>query len=178
MAQEAARVYASALFEVARDSDKLDAIGGELAQFADAVGAEHELQVFLFSPYFSTQEKIEGLHRAVTGADEELVNFLELLIEKHRMTEIFRIRSRFDQLWKQENKRLDVTVTSAVELDPAVVEKVGAEVERQTGQKVDLESRVDDQILGGIVLQVGNMVLDASIRSRLEKLRKSVAQAA
>jgi F-type H+-transporting ATPase subunit delta len=178
MAQEAARVYASALFEVARDRRKLDTIGGELAQFADAVGAERELQVFLFSPYFSTQEKFDGLHRAVTGADEELVNFIELLIEKHRMTEIFRIRSRFDQLWKQENKRLDVTVTSAVELDPAVVEKVGAEVERQTGQKVDLESRVDDQILGGIVLQVGNMVLDASIRSRLEKLRKSVAQAA
>ena len=94
------------------------------------------------------------------------------------MTEIFRIRSRFEQLWKQENKRLDVTVTSAVELDPAVVEKVGAEVERQTGQKVELTSRVDDEILGGIVLQVGNMVLDASIRNRLEKLRKSVAQAA
>ncbi len=178
MAQEAARVYAEALFEVARDRGKLEEIGNELAQFADAVGAERELQVFLFSPYFSTQEKIEGLHRAVTGADEELVNFLELMIEKHRMTEIFRVRSRFEQLWKQENRRLDVTVTSAVELDPAVVEKLGAEVERQTGQKVELASRVDDQILGGIVLQVGNMVLDASIRSRLEKLRKSVAQAA
>ena len=71
-----------------------------------------------------------------------------------------------------------MTVTSAVELDPAVVEQVGAEIERQTGQKVELASRVDDGILGGIVLQVGNMVLDASIRSRLEKLRKSVAQAA
>jgi F-type H+-transporting ATPase subunit delta len=178
MAQEAARVYAEALFDVAKERGKFDAIGTELAQFADAVEADRELQVFLFSPYFSSQEKIEGLHKAVTGADEELVNFLELLIEKHRMTEIFRIRTGFEQLWKQENKRLDVTVTSAVELDPAVVEKVGAEVERQTGQKVDLASRVDDQILGGIVLQVGNMVLDASIRSRLEKLRKSVAQAA
>jgi F-type H+-transporting ATPase subunit delta len=71
-----------------------------------------------------------------------------------------------------------VTVTSAVELDAAVVDEVGAEVERQTGQRVELASRVDDGILGGIVLQVGNMVLDASIHSRLEKLRKSVAQAA
>jgi ATP synthase F1 delta subunit len=178
MAQEAARVYAEALFDVAKEKGKLDAIGAELAQFADAVDSERELQVFLFSPYFSSAEKIEGLHRGVSGADAELVNFLELLIEKQRMTEIFRIRSRFEQLWKQENKRLDVTVTSAVELDPAVVEKVGAEVERQTGQQVELASRVDDGILGGIVLQVGNMVLDASIRSRLEKLRKSVAQAA
>ncbi len=178
MAQEAARVYAEALFDVARDKGKLDQVGEELGQVADAVGRERELQVFLFSPYFSSAEKIDGLHRAVSGADPELVNFLELLVEKHRMTEIFRIRSRFEQLWKQERKRLDVTVTSAVELDPIVVEKVGSEVERQTGQKVELASRVDDRILGGIVLQVGNMVLDASIRSRLEKLRKSVAQAA
>ena len=69
-------------------------------------------------------------------------------------------------------------MTSAVELDSAVVEKIGQEVERQTGEEVDLSSAVDSDILGGIVLQVGNMVLDASIRSRLEKLRKSVAQAA
>jgi F-type H+-transporting ATPase subunit delta len=69
-------------------------------------------------------------------------------------------------------------VTSAVELDPAVVTKIGEEIERQTGQRVDLASDVDEEILGGVVLQVGNMVLDASIRSRLEKLRKNVARAA
>ena len=175
---EAARVYAEALFEVAREKGKLDSIGGDLDQFADAVAEDRDLQVFLFSPHFSSAEKIEGLHKAVSGADPELVNFFELLTEKGRTTEIFRIRDRFDQLWKQEDKRLDVTVTSAVELDSAVVEKVGSEVERQTGQRVELASRVDGEILGGIVLQVGNMVLDASIRSRLEKLRKSVAQTA
>lgn len=175
---EAARVYAEALFDVAKEKGKLDAIRGELAQFADALDGDHELQVFFFSPYFSTAEKIAGLKRAVSDADRELINFLELLIEKGRMQEVFRIRRQLDELWKQENRRIDVTVTSAVELDRAVVEKVGEEIERQTGQKVELASRVDDEIIGGIVLQVGNMVLDASIRSRLEKLRKSVAQAA
>jgi F-type H+-transporting ATPase subunit delta len=175
---EAARVYAEALFDVAKEKGKLDAIGADLAQFADAVDADRELQVFFFSPHFSSAEKIEGLRRAIGGADSELVNFLELLVEKGRMTEIFRIRRELEQMWKKENKRIDVTVTSAVELDPAVVAKVGEEIERQTGQTVELASRVDGEILGGIVLQVGNMVLDASIRSRLEKLRKSVAQAA
>ncbi len=175
---EAARVYAEALFEVAKGKEKLDAIRDELAQFADALDGDHELQVFFFSPYFSTAEKVAGLKRAVSNADAELLNFLELLIEKGRMQEVFRIRHQLDELWKQENRRIDVTVTSAVELDRAVVEKVGEEIERQTGQKVELASRVDDEIIGGIVLQVGNMVLDASIRSRLEKLRKSVAQAA
>lgn len=176
--QDAAHVYADALFEVAKEKGRLDPIREELGQFADAVDANRDLQVFFFSPYFSSSEKIEGAKRAIAGADPEFVNFLELLIEKQRMQEIFRIRRQFEELWKHENRRIDVTVTSAVELDPTVVSRIGEEIERQTGQEVDLASRVDGEILGGVVLQVGNMVLDASIRNRLEKLRKSVAQAA
>ncbi len=175
---EAARVYADALFEAGKDRGKLDSLQSQLAQFADAVDRNQELQVFLFSPYLSSADKQEGLGRAIEGAEPELMNFLELLVEKHRMPEIFRIRRELDELWKHENKRIDVTVISAVELDEAVVRKIGTEVERQTGEQVELSSKVDDSILGGIVLQVGNMVLDASIRSRLEKLRKSVASAA
>jgi ATP synthase F1 delta subunit len=174
---DVARVYAEALFEAGKDKGNLDALHSQLGQFADAVERNHDLQVFLFSPYLSSQEKKKGLERAISGAEPELTNFLELLIEKGRMPEVFRIRREFDELWKHENKRIDVTVTSAVELDEAVVKKIGTEVERQTGEQVELSSKVDDSILGGIVLQVGNMVLDASIRSRLEKLRKSVASA-
>lgn len=176
--QDAARVYAEALFEAGKDRGKLDSLQEQLAQFADAVDRNRDLQVFLFSPYLSSAEKKEGMKRAISGAEPELTNFLELLVDKHRMPEIFRIRRELDELWKRENRRIDVTVTSAVELDPAVVGRIGQEVERQTGEEVDLSSRVDEGILGGIVLQVGNMVLDASIRSRLEKLRKTVATAA
>jgi len=176
--EEAARVYAEALFDVAKKAGKLDPIREQLGQFADAVDGDRDLQVFFFSPYFSSAEKSEGIRRAISGADAEFVNFLELLIEKGRMTAVFRIRRQFEQLWKHENRRIDVTVTSAVELDPAAVAKIGEEIERQTDRKVELASDVDEEILGGIVLQVGNMVLDASIRNRLEKLRKSVARAA
>jgi F-type H+-transporting ATPase subunit delta len=175
---DAAHVYAEALFDVGRDRGKLDALREQLAQLADAVDRNRDLQVFFFSPYLSSAEKREGMTRAISGAEPELTNFLELLVEKGRMPEIFRIRRELDELWKRENRRIDVTVTSAVELDPAVVARIGEEVERQTGEKVDLSSDVDAGILGGIVLRVGNMVLDASIRSRLEKLRKSVATAA
>jgi len=176
--EEAARVYAKALFDVAKERGKLDAIREQLAELADAVDRDRDLQVFFFSPRFSSAEKAEGLKRAVSGADEELVNFLELLIEKGRMPEIFRIRRQLDEMWKRENRRIDVTVTSAIELDPATIGKIGEEIERQTGKSVELASEVDGEILGGIVLQVGDMVLDASIRNRLERLRKSVAQAA
>ena len=175
---DAARVYAEALFAAGEDKGKIDELQEQLGQFADAVDGNRELQIFLFSPYLSSNEKVEGLQRAVTGAEPEFANFLELLVEKGRMPEIFRIRRDFDELWKKAHQRLDVTVTSAIELDPGVVGKIGEEVERQTGEKVELTSRVDSEILGGIVLRVGNMVLDASIRTRLDKLRKSVASAA
>jgi F-type H+-transporting ATPase subunit delta len=176
--EEIARVYAEALFEVAKQKGKLDVIREQLGQVADALDRNRELAVFFFSPYFSSAEKRDGIERAIAGAEPELVNFLELLVEKHRMPVIFRIRRRFDELWAEENKRLEVTLTSAVELDPEVVDRVGAEIERQTDRTVELHSRVDENVLGGLVLQVGNMVLDASIRNRLEKLRKEVAQAA
>jgi ATP synthase F1 delta subunit len=176
--EEIARVYARALFEAAKDRGKLDAIRDQLGQFVDAINENKEMQIFLFSPYFSSAEKVEALKRAVTDADPEMLNFLELLLEKGRMPVIFRIRRQFDALWAKENKRLGVTVTSAVELDPEIAKRIGAEIEEQTGNTVELESRVDPDILGGLVVQVGNMILDTSIRNRLEKLRKSVASAA
>jgi F-type H+-transporting ATPase subunit delta len=175
--EEIARVYAHALFGVATDRGKLDEIRDQLGQFADALEENRDLAVFFFSPYFSSAEKREGIAKAISGAEQELVSFLELLAEKHRMPVIFRIRHRLDELWAEENKRLEVTVTSAVDLDPKVVKQVGKQIEKQTDRRVDLTSHVDEGILGGLVLQVGNMVLDASIRGRLERLRKEVAQA-
>jgi F-type H+-transporting ATPase subunit delta len=176
--EEIARVYADALFEAAKDRDKLDAVHEQLGQFADAVDETRDLQVFLFSPYFSSAEKREGITRAVSGGEPELVNFLELLAEKHRMPAIFRIRRRFDELWAEERKRLEVTLTSAIELDERIAQRVGDEIARQTDREIDLSSEVDPEILGGLVLRVGNMVLDASLRSKLERLRKEVAAAA
>ena len=173
-----ARVYADALFGVAKEKGKLDVIRDQLGQFADALAENKQLQLFFFSPYFSSAEKEDGLSKAVAGAEPELLNFLNLLLEKHRMPVLFRIRKQFDSLWAKENKRLGVTVTSAVELDPEIAKRIGSEIEGQTGEVVELSSHVDPDILGGLVVQVGNMVLDTSIRNRLEKLRKSVAQAA
>jgi F-type H+-transporting ATPase subunit delta len=175
--EEIAVVYARSLFEVAKDQDKLDVVRDQLGAFADALSDARELQVFFFSPYFSTQEKEDGLERAVTDADPVVLNFLKLLIEKHRMPVIFRIRANFDRLWEDENRLLPVEITSAVELDQSVAKQLGDRIAEQTGRKVELSSRVEPEILGGIVVQVGNSVLDASIRNRLEQLRRQVARA-
>jgi F-type H+-transporting ATPase subunit delta len=174
--EEIAEVYARSLFEVAKESDKLDDVREQLGQVADALHDSHDLQVFFFSPYFSSEEKIQGLTRVLDGADRIVLNFLGLLIEKHRMPAIFRIRQRFEALWLQENKVLPVQITSAVELDAGTVRSIGDRIGERTGRKVELTSEVDPDILGGLVLQVGNNVLDASIRNRLDNLRKQVAR--
>jgi ATP synthase F1 delta subunit len=175
--EEIAAVYARSLFEAALDAGKLDEVREQLDQFADALDGDHELQVFFFSPYFSTQEKKDGLHRAVKGAEPLFLNFLELLVENHRMPVIFRVRRAYDRLWEDYNRLLPVEVTSAVELDAETVRGIGDRIAEQTGRKVELSSTVEPDILGGIVVRVGNQVLDASIRSRLDSLRRQVVRA-
>jgi F-type H+-transporting ATPase subunit delta len=174
--EEIAAVYARSLFEVASEQDKLDDVRDQLGAFADALGENRDLQVFFFSPYFSTAEKEDGLDRVVSGADPTIVNFLKLLIEKHRMPALFRIRADYEAMWEDENKLLPVQITSAVELDQQVVSQLGDRIAEQTDRKVDIAADVDPDILGGIVVRVGNSVLDASVRNRLEQLRRQVAR--
>lgn len=175
--EQVAQVYARALFEAADEQHVLDTIKEQLAQFADALDTNRELAVFFFSPYFSTAEKKSGLSRAVAGADPIFLNFLEALIERHRMPEIFRIRERYENLWDREMKVLPVQVTTAVPLDEATVASIGDRIGRETGNRIQLTSVVDPDVVGGMVLRVGNTVLDASIKSRLNQLRKQVSKA-
>ena len=175
--EEIGQVYARSLFEVAQEQDKLDVVRDQIGEFADALDRSRELQTFFFSPYFSTEEKKQGLDKAVEGEDDVVRNFLAVLIENHRMPALFRIRRELDAMWREVNKLLPVQVTSAVELDEAVTRQIGEEIGRQTGRKVEMTTNVDPDVLGGIVLRVGNSILDASIRTRLDRLRKQVARA-
>jgi F-type H+-transporting ATPase subunit delta len=176
--EEIAEVYSRSLFAVAQEHDKLDVIREQLGQFADALQEHRDLAIFFFSPYFSTPEKKDGLVLAVDGAEPTLINFLELLIEKHRMPAIFRIRLHFERLWEKENKILAVQISTATTLDDAIVAQIGDRIAQDTGQRIELTANVDPDILGGIVLRVGNSILDASIRNRLDNLRKHVARGA
>ena len=175
--EEIAQVYARALFEVAKERGLLDELRDDLNEFAQALSDTRQLAVFFFSPYFSTEEKKDGLKRVVTGAEPVFMNFLEALIERHRMPAIFRIRDDYQALWEDERHLLPVEVTSAIKLDQATITEIGNRIGEQTKRTVELSSKVDPDILGGIVLRVGNVILDASIRARLEQLRKQVARA-
>jgi F-type H+-transporting ATPase subunit delta len=176
--EEIAEVYARSLFEVAKEHDVLDRVHDELGEFAEALSDNRSLQVFLFSPYFSSEEKRQGVRKIVSDADERFENFLELLAERHRMPALFRIKREFDALWAEEHKLLAVTVTSAVELDEGLAEDIAKRIQEQTGRTVELSSNVDPDVLGGLMVRVGNMVLDDTVRNKLERLRKQVAKSA
>jgi F-type H+-transporting ATPase subunit delta len=176
--EEIAEVYARSLFEVAKEHDELDEVHEQLGEFADVLADNRQLQVFFFSPYFSSEEKADNVPKVIEGGNEYFVRFLQVLAEKHRLPVLFRIRRSFDELWAKEQHLLEVSVTSAVELDEETVRGIGQKIEEQTGQRVELTSAVDPDLIGGIVIRVGNKVLDASVRNRLERFRRSVARAA
>src|SRR3954467_9671687 len=115
--EEIAQVYARSLFEVAQERDNLDEVRDQIGAFADALSESRELQTFFFSPYFSTEEKKDGLGKTLEGADEVVENFLAVLIENPRMPALLRIRRELDAMWRDVNKLLPVQITSAIELD-------------------------------------------------------------
>jgi ATP synthase F1 delta subunit len=176
--EEIGQVYSRALFETAMQHDELDEIQEQLSTWADALGENKNLQTFFFSPRFSPAEKKDAIRKVIEGGNEHFLNFLELLAERHRLPATFRIRRAFDELWREEHKMLPVEVTSAVELDEGLVRSIGERIEERTGRRVELTSRVDPNIIGGLVLRVGNKVLDASVHGRLERLRRQITRAA
>jgi F-type H+-transporting ATPase subunit delta len=176
--EELAKVYARSLFEVAKEQGILAEIREQLHAFVEAVEENRDLRIFFFSPYFASHEKKDGIRRVLEGADERFVRFLELLAERHRLPVIFRIRRVYDEMWAEENRVLEASITSAVELDAKVVKQIGKRIEEETGRNVELTSHVDPDVLGGLVIRVGNTVMDASVRRRLERLRRQVARAA
>ena len=174
--QEIAEVYARSLFEVAKEHDVLDDVHEQLGIWADALSENRTLQLFFFSPRFSSTEKKDAIRKIIDGGDERFLNFLELLAERHRLPVTFRIRRNFDELWRKEKRLLPVEVTTAIELDEEVVRSIGRRIEERTGQTVELTSKVDPDIIGGLVLRVGNRILDASVHGRLERLRQELVR--
>ena len=174
--EELAQVYARSLFQVAREQNVLDDIHDQLGIWSDTLSENRDLQVFFFSPRFTSNEKKDAIRKIIDGGDERFVNFLELLAERHRLPVSFRIRRAFDDMWREENKLLSVQVTSAVDLDEALVKSIGERIEERTGRRIELTSKVDPDIIGGLILQVGNRILDASVHGRLERLRRQITK--
>ena len=165
------RMYARSLFQAAKEKGRLDAVHEELGDFAAAVASVPELRSVLENPELDTKAKTEVLGEILGDADELTRNFLVLLVEKGRPSEIQEIYREFDALVAEEKGRLTLQLTTAVELSDDDAASIVKKIEQSSGRTVEATRAVDPKLIGGIVLQVGSHRLDASVKGRLNRLR-------
>ena len=177
MAQGPGSVYGKALFEAASDAGRLDAVHRDLADLGAAVSGNRQLVRVLFNPGFPEAGKKQVLLSLARDADPLVVNFLQVLADHGRLTDLPSALEQFEELYGAAERHLEVVLTTAIPLDDAQAERLRAALSSQTGQQVALERRVDPSILGGVVLRVRDLLIDASVRARLEALRVSLRKA-
>jgi F-type H+-transporting ATPase subunit delta len=168
------RIYAKALFDAAKDAGRLARVREELSDFVAAVEQVPELRELLRNPQLDPRAKSGALEAVLGDADELVRNFLLLLAEKGRAGQVEEIQREFERLALAEERRLEVELTTAVELDGKEERRIVEQIERATGRKVDATRKVDPDLIGGVVLRAGSLRVDASVRGRIERLRQEL----
>ena len=168
-------MYARALFEAAQERNRLEPVQQDLAEFVRAVREIPELRALLRDPQLDPRAKISALREILADADELVRNFVLVLTERGRATELDETQREFDRLVGDATGRLSLELATAVELSDDEAGRIVGQIEQASGRTVDATRRVDPDLLGGVVLQVGSLRLDASLRGRLERLRRELA---
>jgi F-type H+-transporting ATPase subunit delta len=168
------RMYARALFDAAKEQGRLAKVTEDLTDFVDALDEVPELDALLRNPQIDPRAKADTLEAILGGVDELVRNFLLVTIEKNRAAELREIRKEFDRLVAAEERRLTVELTTAEELTDDEAREIVQQIEKASGRPVDASRNVDPSLIGGIVLQAGSMRVDASVRGRLERLRRQL----
>ena len=170
----AERIYANALFEAANEHGRLDAVRDELHGFVGAVDQVPALRALLENPEIDAQEKADALRAVLAESDELVRNFVLLVVEKSRDDELPEIVREFDVLVAAQEGILDVDLTTAVELSDEDAQKLLRQIEQVSGRKLRATRDVDPDLIGGFVLRAGSYRADASVRGRLERLRREL----
>ena len=171
------RVYATALFEAARDQDRLGPVREELAQIVEAEAEVPELRELLRNPQLDPRARASALEDLLSGGEELLRNFLLVLADKGRTGSLEEIAREFERLNAEHEGIVHAELTTAVELSDEEAQTLLQQIEQASGRKVEATRSVDPDLIGGIVLQVGSHRLDASVRGRLERLRRELVTA-
>ena len=165
------RIYADALFQAALEQGRLAQVREDLGDFVVAVESVPELEALLTNPEIDRVDRRAALEEILAGADELVRNFVLLAAEKGRAGQIAEIAREFDRLVAAQEKRLEVELTTAVELSDEEAKSILAQIEQASGRSVEATRKVDSDLVGGFVLQAGSLRVDASVRGRLERLR-------
>jgi F-type H+-transporting ATPase subunit delta len=165
------RIYARALFEAAEDQGRLAEVRDDLVDFARATEDVPELGALLTNRELDPRARAGALEDLLGGADELVRNFLLLLSEKGRAAELPEIARELEQLVAEAEGRIEVELTTAVELSDEEAAEIVSQIERAAGRTVEATRRVDPDLIGGLILQAGSFRVDASVRGRLQRLR-------
>jgi F-type H+-transporting ATPase subunit delta len=171
----AERRYALALFEAAQERSRLEPVQQDLAEVVRAVREIPELRALLRDPQLDPRAKISALREILADADELVRNFVLVLTERGRATELDETQREFDRLVGDATGRLSLELATAIELSDDEAGQIVQQIERASGRTVEATRRVEPDLLGGVVLQVGSLRLDASLRGRLQRLRRELA---
>jgi len=171
------RVYAHALFDAVLEEDRLQPVREQLGQIVAAEREVPELRELLRNPQVDPRARAASLEDMLSGGDELLRNFLLLLVDKGRTGQLEEIAREFERLVAEHEGVVNAELTTAVELSDEEARDLLARIEESTGRKVEATRKVDPDLIGGIVLQIGSHRLDASVRGRLDRLRRELATA-
>ena len=167
-------MYARALLEAAKDQDRLAAVREQLGDFVASVREVPELRELLRNPQVDPRAKVSILEGLLGDADELVRNFLLLLAERGRAPEVEEVEREFERLVAREEGRIEVELTTAIELGEDEARDIVGQIERAAGRRVEATRKVDPRLIGGIVLQAGSLRVDASVRGRLDRLRREL----
>jgi F-type H+-transporting ATPase subunit delta len=168
-------MYARALYEAARERDRVEPVREELSDFVESVREVPELRSVLLNPQLDPRAKVSVLEQLLGESDELVHNFLILLTERGRARELEEIKRELDRILAAEAGQLTLELTTAIELSDQEFADLVAKIEQASGHKVEATRSVDPDLIGGVVLQVGSLRVDSSVRGRLERLQRELA---
>jgi F-type H+-transporting ATPase subunit delta len=171
------RVYATALFEAAREQGRLQPVREQLQQVVAAEAEVPELRELLRNPQLDPRARASALEDVLSGGEELLRNFLLVLADKGRTGSLEEIAREFERQIAEHEGIVHAELTTAVELSDEEAQTLLRQIEQASGRKVEATRSVNPALIGGIVLQVGSHRLDASVRGRLERLRRDLVTA-
>lgn len=166
-----ARVYADALFRAAEEEGRVQSVRDDLHAFAQAVREHQDLRDALSDREIPSEVKKRLVLKLTEGADPLVRNVLRLLIDKNRESIVDELDVAFGELFERLSEVVKVSLTTARPLPEAVVGEIKDLLERSLKKKVELELHVDESIIGGAKLRIGDRIADGSVRNRLEQLR-------
>lgn len=173
----AVSTYAEALFEAAKEKDELQEVLEDLREFVDVLRESEELRLFFYGGQVPEREKRRAIDALTKNMKQVTTNFLKILTDNGREHIVEDVLRRYEDLVKEDLGKVEVEVTTAVELSDETLNRLKERLGRiLEGREVILDTRVEPQLLGGAVFRFGGQMMDGSVRGRLESLREGMLE--